>query len=115
MRLSDEQIEKRMSQLRAKSAEYAKAKATYDYLDDFKKSKVAILMKAAEVQGFKTSAAQEREALAHDEYLELLKGLRVANEEAEKLRWELKLAEIASEIWRTNESSRRAELRGYSG
>lgn len=115
MRLSDEQIEKRMSVLRAKAREYAKAKAEYDYLEDFKKSKVAILMKVAEVQGFKTSAAQEREALAHDEYLQLLKGLQVANEEAERLRWELKLAELASEIWRTNESTRRAEMRGYAG
>jgi hypothetical protein len=115
MRLSDEQIERRMTELRAKAREYAKAKAAYDYLEDFKKSKVAILMKAAEIQGFKTSAAQEREALAHDEYLELLKGLQVANEDAERLRWELKLAELASEIWRTNESTRRAEMRGYSG
>lgn len=115
MRLSDEQIEKRMGELRATSRAYAKAKAQYDYLEDFKKSKVAILMKAAELKGFKTSAAQEREALAHDEYLELLKGLQVANEEAERLRWELKLSEIASEIWRTNESTRRAEMRGYAG
>jgi hypothetical protein len=115
MRLSDEQIEKRMIALRAKAAEYAKAKAQYDYLEDFKKSKVAILMKEAEVKGFKTSAAQEREALAHDDYLQLLLGLQIANENAERLRWELKLAELASEIWRTNESTRRAEMRGYSG
>jgi hypothetical protein len=114
MRLSDEQIERRMQQLRETAGKYAKAKAEYDHLEDFKKSKVAILMKEAELQGFKTAAAQEREALAHPEYIQLLEGLKVANEEAERLRRELWLAELGSEIWRTNESSRRAEMRGYT-
>ena len=115
MRLSDEQIERRMSELRETSARYAKAKASYDYLEDFKKSKLAILMKDAEKAGFTTAAAQEREARAHQDYIELLDGLRVANEEAEKLRWELRLAELGAEVWRTQESSRRAEMRGYAG
>jgi hypothetical protein len=102
-----------MQQLRETVEKYAKAKADYEYLEDFKKSKIAILMKEAEKQGFSTAAAQEREARAHPDYLEVLEGLRVANYEAEKLKRELWLAELASEIWRTNESSRRAEMRGY--
>lgn len=113
MKLSDEQVERRMQQLRDTAAKYAKAKADYEYLEDFKKSKIAILMKEAEKAGFATAAAQDREARAHPEYLQVLEGLRMANEAAEKLRWELRLAEMAAEVWRTMESSRRAEMRGY--
>lgn len=113
MKVSDEQIERRMEQLRKTAAEYADAKAEYEYLDDFKKSKIAILMKDAEAKGFATSASQDREARAHPEYLQLLEGLKVANARAEKLRWELRLAELKAEVWRTMESSRRAEMRGY--
>lgn len=113
MRISDETIEKRMQTLRETAARYAKAKADYEYLEDFKKSKLAMLMKEAEVNGHKTAASQEREARAHPDYLICLDGLRAANEQAEKLRWELRLAEMGAEIWRTMESSRRAEMRGY--
>jgi hypothetical protein len=113
MRLSDEQIEKRMQQLRETVKAYAEAKGEYEYLEDFKKSKIAILMKEAEKEGFATAAAQEREARAHPEYLQVLEGLRVANVKAETLKRELWLAELGSEIWRTNESSRRAEMKGY--
>jgi hypothetical protein len=115
MRLSDEQIEKRMQSLRETVKAYAKAKADYEYLEDFKKSKIAILMKDAEKQGFATAAAQEREARAHPDYLVVLEGLRQANIEAETLKRELWLAELGAEIWRTNESSRRAEMKGYNG
>jgi hypothetical protein len=113
MKLSDEQVEKRMQQLRETVKLYAKAKADYEYLEDFKKSKIAILMKEAEKAGYATAAAQEREARANPEYLQVLEGLRVANEEAERLKRELWLAELGSEIWRTMESSRRAEMKGY--
>lgn len=114
MKLSDEQVERRMQKLRDTANQYADAKAEYEYLEDFKKSKIAILMKDAESKGFATAAAQDREARAHPDYLQLLEGLRAANATAEKLRWELRLAEMKAEIWRTLESSRRAELRGYS-
>jgi hypothetical protein len=113
MRISDESVERRMQELRETAGKYAQAKAQYDYLEDFKKSKLAILMKEAEAGGFKTTASQEREARAHPDYLVCLEGLRAANEAAEKLRWDLRLAEMGSEIWRTIESSRRAEMRGY--
>src|SRR5262245_917607 len=104
MRLSDEQIEKRMQELRQKASDYADAQAEADYLEDFKKSKAAILMKEAETKGFKTVASQEREAYAHADYIALLEGLKVATAQALRLRWELRLAEIGSEIWRTQES-----------
>lgn len=110
---SDEAIEKRMQELRDLSARFGKAKATESYLTEFRGSKLSILMKEAEVAGHKTAAAQEREARANPQYISLLESLRDATEAAETLRWQLRIAEMGVDIWRTNESSKRAEKRGY--
>jgi hypothetical protein len=110
---SDEKIEARMQELRELSKEYAKAKAQQVYLEEFKKSKLAILMKAAEVAGHKSATTQEREARASDSYIEFLDGLKDAVERAESLRWQLQIAEIGSEVWRTQQANQRAERRGY--
>lgn len=111
---SDEKIEARMAELRETAGKFAKAYAQAGYLDDYKKSKLAILMKKAERDGFTSAAAQEREARADGEFIELLDGIRVAVEESERLRWELKIAEIGAEVWRTKQANARAERRGYS-
>jgi hypothetical protein len=110
---SDEAIERRMQELRELSKQYAKAKAQEGYLSEFKRSKLAMLMKAAEQDGHASAVAQEREARAHPAYLELLEGLRDAVERAESLRWQLNIAEIGADVWRTQEASKRAERRGY--
>ena len=106
-------IEQRMAELRETAGKFAKAYAQVSYLEEFKKSKLALLMKKAEIDGFTTAAAQEREARASDDYMELLEGLRAATEDSERLRWELKIAEIASEVWRTKQANMRAERKGY--
>jgi hypothetical protein len=111
--VSDEAIERRLHELREIAGKFAKAYATKEHLDEFKKSKLAILMKQAERDGFTTSAAQEREARAHPDYLSLLDGLKEATEQAEALRWQLKIAEIGAEVWRTMQSTKRAEMMGY--
>jgi hypothetical protein len=108
--MSEEVIERRLQELRDTADRYAKALAQCEYLDEFKKSKLALLMKDAEVLGFATAAAQEREARAHPDYKGLLEGLRDAREAAESLRWKLKIAEIGADIWRTQQSNRRAEM-----
>lgn len=87
--------------------QYAYAKAELGYLEDFRKSKIALLMKTALVAGFNTIAAQEREALADMEYIELLKGIREAAERSEKLRWELVAAQARLDVWRSQEASNR--------
>ena len=111
--MSDEAIERRLDQLRTTARKFAAAFANKEHLDEFKKSKLAILMKKYEREGFSTAAAQEREARADREYIELLDGLKAAIEESEALRWELKIAEIGAEVWRTQQASRRAERKGY--
>lgn len=94
--------------LRDTAPKYAKAKADRVYLEAFLKSKKAILMKQVSA-AHPSAAAQEREALAHPEYLELLDGLRIATEEEEKLRWLIEAARARCEVWRSLESSRRNE------
>jgi hypothetical protein len=83
---------------------YAKAKAERVYLEEFRKTKKALLMKACGETGV---AAQEREAYAHADYLELLQGLKAAVESEETLRWGLVAAQARVEIWRTQEATNR--------
>ena len=90
----------------ANARTFAKAKAERVYLEEFRKSKKAILMKRSLEE---TIGAQEREAYAHDEYQELLKGLRQAIETEEKLRWDLIAAQARVEIWRSEQANLRAE------
>lgn len=97
--------------IRDNAPAYAKAKAERVYLEEFRKSKKALLMRAAEAAGHKSAAAQEREAYADDGYAELLAGLRQAVEAEETLRWRIVAAQARIETWRTLESTRRAESR----
>jgi len=53
--------------------------------------------------------AQEREAYAHPEMVELLSGLKAAVEIEEKLKWDITAAELRVEIWRTEQANNRAE------
>ena len=84
--------------------EYAKAKSERVYLEEYRKSKKAILMQA---HGEKAIGAQEREAYAHPEYIGLLAALRVAVEAEETLRWRMVAAQTRVEVWRSQESSAR--------
>ena len=89
----------------ANAGKYAKAKADRVYLDEFRKSKKALLMS----QSQQTSAvAKEMEAYAHPEYLAVLDGIRAAVEIEEKLRWDLVAAQARIEVWRSTEASNRA-------
>jgi hypothetical protein len=87
---------------------FAKAKSDRIYLEEFRKSKKALLMKDSPET---TSAAQERDAYAHAEYRELLLGLKQAVEVEEQLRWTLIAAQARVEIWRSQEASNRLQDR----
>ena len=90
----------------ANAKRYAKAKSERIHLEEFRKSKKAILMKRSLEE---TIGAQEREAYAHQEYQNLLEGLKNAVEMEEKLRWELIAAQTRVEIWRSEQANLRAE------
>ena len=89
------------------SADYAKAKSQRVFLEEFRKSKKALLMKDALANGIEAANAQEREAYAHPEYQELLKGLAEAIEKEELLKWNLEAARMRTDIWRTEQANNR--------
>lgn len=85
---------------------FAQAKAERVYLEEYRKSLKAMLMKRSMENAI---GAQEREAYAHQEYVQLLQGLKDAIEVEEKLRWDLIGAQARVEIWRTEQANARAE------
>jgi hypothetical protein len=90
---------------------YAKAKAERIYLEEWRKSKKALCMQTALAKGFEAANAQEREAYADPDYIEILHALRSAVEEEERLRWLIVGAQAKIEVWRTLEANRRVEAK----
>ena len=90
-------------------AKYAEAKAHRVYLEEYRKSQKAMLMKSAMTEGkAKTAAAAEVEAYADPAYVEILKGLQAAVEREEALRWGLISAQARIEVYRTQSANDRA-------
>ena len=86
------------------SAEYAQAKSQVTYLEEFRKSKKAMLFSAAIGN---TIADKDNYAYSHPEYLAVLDGLKEAVEKAETLRWMLVAAQARVDVWRSQEASNR--------
>lgn len=91
--------------------QYAKAKAARVYLEEYRKTLKATLMKSCQMDSI---GAQEREAYSHQDYVTHLSGLRAAVEEEERLRWQLVTSQAAIEVWRSQEASNRAVDRAAS-
>jgi hypothetical protein len=89
------------------AGKYAKAKSERVYLDEFRRSKRALLMQDAELHGYETSAAQERQAYSHPEYIEVLEALKIAVETEEKLRWQMVAAQLKISIFQTESANNR--------
>lgn len=104
-------IFKSLDYIRDNAPDYAQAKATRVYLEEFRKTKKAMLMRDAESSGVNAISAQERDAYADPDYKLLLDGLRAAVEAEEKYRWMMVAAQAKIEVWRTLESSRRIEAK----
>lgn len=109
--VTDEDVEKALDFLRANSFKAAKARAERVYLEEFRKTKKALLMKQAMVEhngpGDLPVSAQEREAYAHPDYQEFLKGLRAGVEEDEKARFGMLAAQSIIDAWRTQQANAR--------
>ena len=99
--------------IREKASAYGEAKAQRVYLEEFRKSQKALLMKDALEMGYEAANAQEREAYADPKYHQLLKGLAAAIEKEETLRWEIEAARLDIEIWRTREATNRVQDRSH--
>ena len=83
---------------------YAQAKAEVTYLEEFRKSKKAMLFSSAIGN---TVADRENQAYSHPDYLAVLEGLKAAVEKAEGLRWMLVAAQARIDVWRSQEASNR--------
>ena len=87
---------------------YAKAKADRMFLEEFRKSRKAQLQSQA---GTEVIGKQETFAYAHQEYIEILEGIRQAVEKEEKYRWLMTAAQARIEVWRTEQYSARMEVK----
>lgn len=91
--------------IRDNATRLAQAKANRVYLDEFRKTLKARLMKSS---GQEAIGAQEREAYAHDSYAQHLLALQSAVEEEEALRWLMVAAQAKIDVWRSLNASNRA-------
>jgi hypothetical protein len=88
------------------AALFARAKAERTYIEEYRKSLKSILMKRSMETAI---GAQEREAYAHPEYVQLLEGLKEAVLIEERYKWDITAATLRVEIWRTEQANNRAE------
>jgi hypothetical protein len=87
---------------------YAQAKAQRVYLEEFRKSKKALLMNQCEE---KAVNAREQYAYSHPDYIGVIDGLRAAVEIEEQLKWHQIAAQLRVEVWRSQEASNRNQDR----
>lgn len=92
----------------ANAGKFAQAKANRVFIEEFRKSKKALLMAQSTAEA---ANAREQFAYGHPEYIELLQGLKEAVETEEKLKWELEAARLRVDVWRTQEATNRNQER----
>ena len=90
--------------LLSNAGKYARAKAERVYIEEYRKSKKALLMGQC-VE--KAVNAREQHAYSHPEYVALLEGLKAAVEVEESLRWAQIAAQLRVEIWRSEQATNR--------
>jgi hypothetical protein len=61
--------------------------------------------------GTEVLGKQETYAYAHQDYIEILNGIKEAVEKEEKYRWLMTAAQARIEVWRTEQYSARMEVR----
>lgn len=110
--MSEQKTENAINWIRDNAAHYAKAKSERVYLEQYRKSKKAILIQNAPAS-YKTTQARESYAYSHADYLLILEALKIAVEEEEKLRYLIRSAELKFEQWRTMQANHRAEFNRY--
>ena len=106
-------VEKTLSFIRKNAKDYAAAKGDRVYLEQFRKSKKALLMIEAEQKGIKTGQERESYAYAHDDYVALLTGLQIAVEKEEYLKLMIAGCHAKIELWRTQCANNRQEQKAY--
>lgn len=85
--------------------QYSQAKGELAELEAYKSSLKAIMMKKSNEQSI---GGQEREAYASNEYQHLCKGIGIATEKVELLKWKILCAQMRHETWKVEEANKRA-------
>ncbi len=100
-----EQIDifKCLDYIRDHAPEYAQAKANRIYIEQYRKSKKALLM--SEIEG--PQHVREAYAYSHGEYLTLLENYKTSIELEEKLKYMMIGAQAKIEIYRTQQANNR--------
>jgi len=89
------------------ASKFAQSKGTRVHLEEYRKSKKAILMSQEEG----TLGAKEMYAYAHPEYVALLMDIKQAIAEEEELKYKLEAAKLRVEVWKTEEYTKRVEMK----
>jgi len=108
-----EQMEKALQFIRDKAKEKGIPRGERIYLEEFRKSKKALLKIEARQNGVKSDCEAEDYAYAHPDYIALLTALEVATSNDEKLRLQILAAELRIATWQTYQADARAERKAY--
>lgn len=108
--MTDEEAMRCIDYIRDNAPKYAEAKAETTYLENFLKSKKAMLM--SEETG--TLGAKEAYAYAHADYVEVLRGLKAAVAVEHEIKWRMEAAKLKFEFWKTQQFNTRVEARAMS-
>jgi hypothetical protein len=92
--------------MRDNAVALAEAEKNVTYFTEFRKSKKALLMIECNA---KTESAKESYAYSHPDYIKVIEALADAKEKFVELRWMMIAAQAKIEVWRSLESSARAE------
>jgi len=95
-------LDKAVDYLRDHAGDYAVAEAQLVYMTELRKTVKAQLMKEFELQGHRTTAAQEREAYADPKYVQHLLALQQAVEQRERNKWLMVAAQARIEAEKAN-------------
>lgn len=101
--ITEQQVERALDYIRDNSDDFGAAKSVRAHLEQFRKSKKAMLMQKIDGPEHVRAAY----AYSHPEYLTLLNDLKAAVAEEESLKWKLKAAELKVEAWRTQQANNR--------
>ena len=105
--MSQKEINDAVDYIYTHGQKYAQAKAELTYIEEYRKTLKAKLMKQALANGCRSAATAEMEAYADVAYEEHLQALKEAVEQAEGFRWGLVSAQARVEVWRSLEASNR--------
>ncbi len=103
--ITDEEIDKALDFLRDNAREAAQARADRVYVEEYRKTLKAQLMKE---HASLSAVLQEREAYADPRYVEHLEAIKEAVRQDEFARFMRIAAEAKIEAWRTQSSNSRA-------